>query len=246
MAEETTTVALVDADIIAYSVGFAAEGEPLTHALHSVKKMIEGITTATRADVVMCFLTGNGNFREEVAVTAEYKGNRTSKKPEHFHQIREYLISRFDAEVVTGMEADDRLGILQHLLLEEEGFHPYICTIDKDLDMIAGMHYNWKKKQKYFIDSFQANKNFYTQLLMGDSTDNIPGIPGVGTKTAEKHIKEALCIAEMDDTDPEEEMYWMCLEKYAEHFDKPFEMMYEQGRLLWIMRTFDDIWEPKF
>ncbi len=59
-------------------------------------------------------------------------------------------------------------------------------SIDKDLDMIRGWHYNFIKDKKYFIDDQQAIKHFYTQILTGDRVDNIIGLRGIGPKKAEK------------------------------------------------------------
>lgn len=61
-----------------------------------------------------------------------------------------------------------------------------ICTKDKDLDMISGLHYNWTKdKEPYEVSEQQALKAFYSQLLTGDRVDNIQGIKGIGNKKAE-------------------------------------------------------------
>ena len=91
-------LAAIDGDIIRYSVGFAAEGEPVSYCLHSVKLLLNSIISATKADEYVVYLTGKGNFREEVAVTLPYKGNRdVSHKPDHFDAISEYLIKKHKA-----------------------------------------------------------------------------------------------------------------------------------------------------
>ena len=88
--------------------------EPIEFTLHSVKKLIESILEETKATDCRIFLSGDGNFREEVAKTKVYKGNRDDlHKPLHYKEIREYLINVWQAEVVEGMEADDMMGIVQ-------------------------------------------------------------------------------------------------------------------------------------
>ena len=52
------------------------------------------------------------------------------------------------------------------------------------------MHYNYQKAEFLHTSPEQANLFLWKQVLMGDSTDNIPGIPGVGVNTAEKLLKD--------------------------------------------------------
>ena len=240
-------IALIDSDIIAYSVGFAAKDDPLPYALHSVNKMIDSMLE--RAGVpdggeYFCFLTGSGNYREAIATIAPYKGNRKTDKPTHFYEIREYLVNKHGALVVDGAEADDAIGIMQ-TRLTEKGIESCICSIDKDLDMIAGWHYNWKRDEKYFVRPMDAELFFYKQLLMGDSTDNIKGIPNVGDKKASKLITTIIEECAEDGTvDVLEELYWEILTQYAIHYDRPMEALLENARLLWIRRNNGELWEP--
>jgi 5'-3' exonuclease len=59
-----------------------------------------------------------------------------------------------------------------------------ICTIDKDLDQIPGQHYNFVRKEKYNVSEDEGNRFFFYQLLVGDPTDGIKGVPGIGPKKA--------------------------------------------------------------
>lgn len=239
--------ALIDSDIVLYSVGFAAEDDPIEYCLHSVKQLLQSIIKESGADSYRLFLTGPGNFREQVAVTKPYKGNRDPlNKPVHYAAIKEYLVKYWNAEVVEGYEADDAMGVAQcgellnHLgqIFYQSGLDStIICSLDKDMNMIPGWHYNWRKNEKYFVTTTQAIRSFYKQLLTGDSTDNIQGIPKVGPKTAEKILAE--CTTE-------EDMYWAVLCKYSTYYDKPLEVMTEMGKLLWIWRKENDVWEPPY
>ena len=80
------------------------------------------------------------------------------------------------------MEADDILSIRAH----ELGFdNAVIITIDKDLRQIPCWHYNWQKKTPpEKVSEDDARRSFYTQLLTGDSIDNIKGCPGIGPAKA--------------------------------------------------------------
>jgi 5'-3' exonuclease len=74
-----------------------------------------------------------------------------------------------------------------------------ICTIDKDLDMIPGMHYNFVKIKCILCNQLTALKFFYKQMLIGDTSDHIFGIKGIGPVKAEKLLKDTKTEQEMFD-----------------------------------------------
>lgn len=199
--------------------------EPVQNALYSVNNTIDSILHDTGADNYLVYLTGDTNFRNEVAVTHKYKGNRKGRKPTHYAAIREYLLRKHRAIIVEGFEADDLMAINQIQNPDSR----CICTNDKDLDMIAGWHYDWTEHRKYFITPQEADWHFYRQLLTGDDIDNIKGIHGMGPATAEKVLSVA---------DAEGKSY-ICMVglHYAIHFDDPESRLIENAKLLWILRN---------
>mgnify|MGYP000987882485 FL=1 len=139
--------ALIDADILIYRIGFATQDEDESQAIRTMAGFIEDLILfdLPNTQTWELFLTGKSNVRYEYAVTAEYKGNRKgTEKPTHYHLLREYLVSSWDALVVEGMEADDMLAIRA----TELGDDSIIVTLDKDLDQVSGWHYNFVKKNK--------------------------------------------------------------------------------------------------
>ena len=56
---------------------------------------------------------------------------------------------------------------------------------------IAGIHYNYVKKEWQEVSADEATINLYRQILVGDRSDNVPGLPKVGEVTAEKIIYNA-------------------------------------------------------
>lgn len=222
-------LALIDADIVCYRIGFASEDVSDKICLARCAEFMEELVMKPWVGDYQGYLTGSDNFRKEIAVTAPYKGNRTQDKPKHYDLIREYLEKAWGCEVVQGQEADDAIGIRAY---EFEDIEDYvIMSIDKDLDMLRGWHYNFIKDKKYLIDDQQAIKHFYTQILTGDRVDNIVGLKGVGPKKAEKILQ---------DCDTEEDMYKAVLEAY----DNDKERVLENGQLLWIRRKENQIWSP--
>jgi hypothetical protein len=288
-------LALIDGDIIVYSVGFASDRktyyvagqpfdnkkeakefcdtcdldydtsitftvqeEPLEYTLHSVKKLLESVLEATEATDYRLFLTGHSNFRDKIAVTREYKGNRdVLHKPRHYEEIKKYLINVWDAKVVEGMEADDAMGMHQYSDLinyeyekdcgdnyTEVWANTIIASLDKDMNMIPGWHYNWRKKEKYWVGEEEAKLNFYKQLLTGDPTDNIQGCPKIGEKTAEKIL--STCVTNKDMAEACRETYWTSYYKHGKHssleefFGTIDNIFIEHARLLWIKRTLEE------
>ena len=238
---------LVDGDILVYRCGFASQqgrgdevvAEPVSHALHNVREVIEAIKQALGSDDVLVFLSGDTNFRFDIATERPYKGNRIdAPKPVHYQAITEYLKETYPYRLSEGQEADDDLGIEQTLLTEGGNWEAScIVSIDKDLDMIPGNHYNWVKEEPYFMEPKDADLAFYTQLVTGDPTDNVPGIPKKGIAAARKALKDAETV---------EQMYLAVRDLYIQAFTEKFAdaALLEQARLLWIRRYPNEMWEP--
>ena len=212
------------------------EAEPVSHALRLTKNLLLGVKKRFYNADLDVFLTGSQhdgfdpNFRIAVATLKPYKGNRVQPKPLHYAAIRDYLRGHWGAVDTNGIEADDALGICQDST-------SCIATIDKDLNMIPGYHYNWKKDEFYEIDAPAAIRFFYKQLLTGDSVDNILGLPGIGPVKAEKILGSAYLP---------EDLYWKCVCAYEStgYYDKPMEALLENAKLLWIMQEDDAYWSP--
>lgn len=227
----------IDGDIIAYSVGFAAEDDPVNYAITSARSMAQDIINACGTEGII-YLTGKGNYRTtEADPDFPYKGNRKdAPKPRHLEDIRRYLIEELGAVVAEGEEADDLMGI---------GAVQYghgIATLDKDLDGVPGWHYNWKKNTTYHVTELEADRFFYMQLLTGDSTDNIPGLFKRTNKKAMAKIKAPL--QEMEDV---QEMYDYVHQVYVQAAPEPAlvdDWLYSQARCLWIRRDVAEMWEP--
>jgi len=259
-----TKLALIDGDIILYSVGFASEeryylitdkddnvvqrcqyakeanalladNPDLTKQLHrdpvehhiwkgNANTLINNIVDRSGCSNYRIYLTGEGNFRE--TLVDNYKANRINvPKPLMIDEMRSWLVDRHGAIVIDGREADDELATV--------GFNnpnAVICTIDKDLKMVPGWHYNWVKKELYEVDEDSGLRWFFQQVLMGDTADNIIGLKGVGPRKAEKALSEVSTA---------QEMYDVCVSMYLEK-DRTVEDLETNGHLLWMQRTGTD------
>lgn len=203
------------------------------------------------------------NFREALAKTKPYKGNRTASKPFHYDNLSMYLYNTFDCKLAIGIEADDLLSIDQNvneLWCKDNcayDIQTVICSRDKDLKITPGLHYGWAcgKNPSYplreidVLGYLERNtkgkvsggglKFFYAQLIMGDPTDNIPGIPGRGEVFAYNLLSE--CTTE-------EELFEKVIDAYGS-MELPEGLLVrdyfkEQANLLWIVQQLNDDGTP--
>ena len=202
--------------------------DSIENCLHSVKHMVNGIIEKAGASNHIVYLSGKGNYRDDL--NPLYKISRKgTAKPTHFYAIREYLETVWKAEVTVGQEADDAMGIAQM-----NGKDTIICTVDKDLDMIPGLHYNWKREEVYTIDELTGYCKFYEQMLKGDNVDDIIAIYGIGDVRAREMLEEY---------DTEEDFAQQTQLAYAEH-GLTREQYINNGQLLWIRRQENELWTP--
>jgi 5'-3' exonuclease len=106
--------------------------------------------------------------------------------------------------------------------------------------MIPGPHFNFNSNRFYYVEKDEADRFFYYQLVIGDSTDNIGGVPRMGAKRGGefvyKWVTERASIRKM---------YEDVRELYVEHFGpNADEVLLENARLLWIRRQPDELWLP--
>ena len=193
---------LVDADVVAYQVAFSTE-EPIRWGkeedeyaiwtLHSdeldcvrkIKDYYNTLIQDTQCKEIVSAFSDKDNFRKEIY--PDYKLNRTKqRKPLTLSFCREYISKNYNGFIRPRLEADDILGILATSNIIKG--NKIICSIDKDLNQIAGLHYNPTLKEFYGITKKQADYNFYYQCLVGDATDNYKGAPTYGEVKTKKTL----------------------------------------------------------
>lgn len=158
---------------------------PEATAARIADKKLQDILATCGSDSYELVMSGTDNFRDAVGVTKGYKANRKDTvKPAHYEFCRLHYMRNPRLVMVNGMEADDYISI--SLYEDTEGV---VCTIDKDLNQIVGRHYDWNKGLKYKVDEANAQRWFLRQMLTGDSTDNVPGLPGWGDAKATNAIE---------------------------------------------------------
>ena len=154
--------------------------------------------------LAVCFDRGGSVARTEAF--SEYKANR-QETPEAIKiavPIIENILKamKIPAVVLAGYEADDIIGTLAKKA-EKEGYHTFMVTPDKDFAQLVtenifmyrprfgGGYETWgipEVQEKFGVERPEQVIDFLG--MMGDSVDNIPGLPGVGEKTAKKFLAQ--------------------------------------------------------
>lgn len=242
-----------DFDLWSYDIGYAAESQdsvaPFSWCRDIIDARVQEIYTRFGVQKYYGYLTGKGNFREQIGTQSQYKGNRTKPKPVHFENIRKYLQMEHNAVVVQGMEADDAIAI------DMTKDQSIICVSrDKDLRQVQGWHFGYAvgKQPEFplqYVDfigtltlptpkKIQGTgiKFFWSQVLTGDATDNYKGLPKCGPVAAYNALSELECPYEMYDT-----VLQMYLQVYPED---GFERFKEQCQLAWMVRSLNEDGSP--
>ena len=200
---------LLDGNSLAYRAFFAL---PLltndagihTNATYGFTMMLQKIVEEEQpTKMLVAFDAGKTTFRHESF--EDYKGGRQKTPPElseQFPYIRKlidaYQIKRYELEMY---EADDIIGTLAKNASSE--MDVIIVSGDKDLTQLASEHVTVYVTRKGITDiekytpahieekyGLTPEQIIDMKGLMGDSSDNIPGVPGIGEKTAIKLLKE--------------------------------------------------------
>ena len=203
---------LIDAMALAYRAYFAFISRPLinskglnTSAIYGfVLSLLKILETENPEYIAVVFDPEGGTFREEMY--AEYKAHR-SPMPEDLRKavpVIKEIVRAFRIPVleVPGMEADDVIGTLAHRA-EEEGVDVVIVSPDKDFLQLLDTHISLLKPksrgedfERITLEDFREKygvepRQFIDILaLIGDASDNVPGVRGIGQKTAPALIQQ--------------------------------------------------------
>ena len=234
------TALLIDGDIVAFKAATVSEhpvhwGDDLW-TLHSYTSeayayaadMVELLREKSGCTNAWVFFSGKNNFRKNV--DPKYKANRIGKrKPICLGPLRERMEETMRCVSFDGLEADDLLGIYGSALPHKT----ILWSIDKDLRQIAGLHLI--DDEVVEISPETADRNFWMQVLVGDTADNYKGCVGVGPVKAEKILSKKDGLTTW-------EKVLAAYEKAGQTFDDAL----TNARLAFILRKNqrDTLWEP--
>ncbi len=246
-------IALIDADIVVCRVAFAHEqqidfggddnkvviAEDEQGAFLESVKMIEKIKKTTGADRAYLCFSDKRNFRKHI--NPSYKSNRIGKfKPGMIQSLKTYLGQRYPTIIKPWLEADDILGIMSERLTSEKTDF-IICSTDKDMRQLKGLHYNWQHETFKSYTERERLESFYYQVLVGDSCDGYGGCPKVGDKKAQMHLNNV-------DIMDEYEVWSMIVSCYESMGQTEVDAMLN-ARMAWLLKdgyepTAINLWSP--
>ncbi|NMO95477.1 DNA polymerase I [Paenibacillus lemnae] len=228
---------VIDGNNIIYRAFFAMP--PLSNASGQQTNAVYGFTTMLLrlidehkpTHIMVAFDAGKETFRH--ADYQEYKGKREKTPPElsgQFPLLKELLqglgVPQFE---IAGYEADDIIGTLTRLA-DQEKRQVMVVSGDKDMLQLASEHVTIAMVRKGVTDiepfgpaEIQERYNLTPEQiidlkgLMGDTSDNIPGIPGVGEKTALKLLHEFGSVEQV--LERSDELKGKMKERVQEHAD---------------------------
>jgi 5'-3' exonuclease len=186
------------------------QGIPTNGVYQFMRYFLDAVQTFTPTHVVCCWDMGSKTFRTDMY--DGYKANRDAPPVElipQFDLVKE-VVEAFDMPNIglENFEADDCIGTLARTYAQENDVT--ILTGDQDILQLVEEHIQVAimRKGQGNYEVF-TNENFYEKKgitprqvidlkgLMGDTSDNYPGVKGIGEKTALKLIKEHGTIDEL-------------------------------------------------
>jgi len=176
------------------------DGRP-THVIYIVLNMLNKLIIDEQPDLIGVVFDAKGKtFRNEIY--PDYKANRPpipDDLREQIEPLHEIIRARgLPLICVEGVEADDIIGTMSREATEQ-GYRVLISTGDKDMAQLVNANVslintmnNQFMDEAGVVEKFQVSANQIIDYLalMGDASDNIPGVPKVGPKTAAKWIEE--------------------------------------------------------
>ena len=143
-------------------------------------------------DKVLTFSGSKGNFRK--LITKKYKANRKKQElPPLLDDMHQFVKDHYDSIWGYGVETDDMVARYWKQISDDIGRDEVmIVSIDKDYKQFPCLMYNYHYKHKEILDisEEEAMYNFYEQMIVGDTADNVNYFKGKGKKYAEKHFKD--------------------------------------------------------
>lgn len=195
------TILLLDADCFKYIFAWHHQNTPLERAdelKRDINIRVRELCTMAGVDSYIGIFGTTPTFRIERYKFKEYKGNREPKKDfviKWESIIEDYCLNTLGFIKVEGMEADDAIGYLMRKSKK------YCCASpDKDMLQLPGWHLQWRDKESsdgldrlagtlMNISNLESARTFWLQMLTGDASDNVAGIPGIGPKKALEKLK---------------------------------------------------------
>ncbi len=187
-----------------YAIGPMTNGQgQSTSALYGFIRSVQKLIRDFSPEHFIAVFDGPDNKRSRRAVYADYKMHRKGAPEDLFPQFEWAYkfceLAGIPSISIDGVEADDTMATIAQLA-REKGAEVFLCSSDKDLmqlvdEKVAVLHAHKdnrliKAKEVEEIYGVRPDQMLDFLAIMGDTSDNIPGLPGFGAKTAASLLQE--------------------------------------------------------
>ena len=237
-------VAHIDADFMCYQVSAENKDElsglkprrTLDDMKYNARQGLTHLMRMAGATSYVAHITPSGSNkgeRDDIALTKGYQANRDGKvKPEHLNTIRAYIGEELNSAIHFDQEADDGMAAANYAAVKRgESNLSVIVSKDKDLRIPSGLHYDFDSEEVVDVDdpfgSIWVDRSkkspkvlgwgtafFWAQLLMGDTADNIAGLPIALIKDKQKKVGPILAYELLKDCKTDRECFDTCRELF--------------------------------
>ena len=190
-------ISVIDADSMVWIIGWAVkENKKDDFGIQEVVQvkcdsLLKSILSTTNSTGYIGVFSEGKSSRYTDYKMAPYKGKRPDK-PEWMVEwesfIIDFLKESYGFYSIPNYEADDIVAMIAKFPKEET--EVVVCSPDKDMKQIPGLHYDYKNSNFTEVDVVNATLMSKFLILCGDSADNILGIPGTGEVKAKKLLQE--------------------------------------------------------
>lgn len=181
-------IILIDADTMIFASAVTSDtlDEAQDKFRWSYRHLMNDIMNTYTPDGVYIFSGSRGNFRK--LITPVYKANRKKQDlPEHLFALHNHVKTEYKSIVGYGVETDDMIASYWYRAQKNVGRdNVMIVAVDKDYLQFPCLYYNYKKRELLDITEEQAMYNFYEQMIVGDTADNVNYLKGYGKAYAKK------------------------------------------------------------
>lgn len=195
-------VILIDADSLVFASCYRAKDDSFENPFYTdiedsivkfdeqLMKIINDLEDQYEIDKYIVFNGSKGNFRK--LISKKYKANRKKQTlPPLLHDMHQYVKDTYHSIYGFGIETDDLVAKYWYNIAKDIGReNVIIVSIDKDYKQFPALIYNYHYKHQTILNITpqQALYNFYEQMIVGDTADNVNYFKGKGKKFAEKYF----------------------------------------------------------
>jgi 5'-3' exonuclease len=193
-------ILLVDADSLIFASCYSNDkqgqfytdiGDAINKFDQQFMKIVNDLEDRFEIEKVITFNGSKGNFRKKI--TPVYKANRKKQDlPPLLHDMHDYVKKQYNSVYGYGIETDDLVSAYWFSLSKDLGReNVMIVSIDKDYRQFPALIYNYHYNHREIVDITpeEAMFNFYSQMIEGDTADNVNYFKGKGKKFAENYLK---------------------------------------------------------